>query len=180
MSQLDRSTIKRMILREMDEMGIDTAQQGRVFDNNGAEAESGMIRADLFSIGKQAYELHDVIGTYDDLPEWVQSKIVEINTKMQDVHNYLMYEYRRFNTPESQPMDPNMISERKGKSAKAKSSFEKDRHTTSALIKAIETGESYDKLLKLANWSDNPEAVISAAMIVIKGNTLKKKNNGKK
>ena len=180
MSPLDRSAIKRMILRELDEMGIDTAQQGRVFDNNGAEAESGMIRADLFSIGKQAYELHDVIGTYDDLPEWVQSKIVEINTKMQDVHDYLMYEYRRFNAPESRPMDPNMISERKGKSVKVKSSFEKDRHATSALIKAIEKGESYDKLLKLTSWSDNPEAVISAAMIVIKGNTLKKKNNGKK
>ena len=174
---IDRASIRKMVLREMYEMGLDSPeQQGMVFDNNGPEQESGMIKSNLFAVGKKAYELHDMIGSYDDLPEWVQEKIAVIDSMMGSVHDYLMYEYHRFNQPEMPPEGTGMISEKKNGRVKSKKYHGKEYHATSSLIKAIKRGDSYEKLLKLASWADNPESVIAAAMIVVKGHPANKKN----
>lgn len=187
MSQIDRKSIRRMVLREMHEMGLEPGmEQGQVFDNNGPEDESGMIRSNLFTVGKKAYELHDMVGSHDDLPEWVQEKIAVIDSMMGSVYDYLVYEYHRFNQPEMPPepghmmsddmIEDGMISEKKDGRVKSKKYHGKEYHATSALIKAIKRGDSYEKLLKLASWADNPDSVVAAAMIVVKGHPANKKN----
>lgn len=178
MSRIDRSIIRRMVLREMHEMGFEAeTPQGHTFDNNGPEQESDMIRSNLFTIGKKAYELHDMVGSYDDLPEWVQEKIAVIDSMMGGVHDFLVYEYHKFNQPEMPPED-SMINEKKNAGIKSKKYHGKEYHATSALIKAIKRGDSYEKLKKLVSWADNPDAVIAAAMIVTKGHPANKKNEG--
>ena len=43
--------------------------QGKVFDHNGPEAESNMIRSNLYTTAQKTYAMHDMIGMSDDLPE---------------------------------------------------------------------------------------------------------------
>jgi len=67
--------------------------QGKVFDHNGPEAESNMIRSNLYTMAKKSRAMHDMIGMSDDLPEWVQEKIAVASAMMDSVSDYLDYEY---------------------------------------------------------------------------------------
>jgi len=85
-----------MILREcacqdQDEM---RAAHGVKFHHNGPEAESGMIRSNLYTLSQQALEMHDMIGMNDDLDEWVQEKIAVASSMIDSVYDYIGYEYK--------------------------------------------------------------------------------------
>jgi len=67
--------------------------QGKVFDHNGPEAESNMIRSNLYTTAKKSFAMHDMIGMSDDLPEWVQEKIAVASSMIDSVSDYLNYEY---------------------------------------------------------------------------------------
>ena len=94
--QVRRDIIKEMILREcacQDQEEV-RAAHGVKFHNNGPEEESGMIRSNLYTMSKQAQEMHDMIGMNDDLDEWVQEKIAVASSMIDSVYDYLTYEYK--------------------------------------------------------------------------------------
>ena len=94
--QLRRDILKEMILREcgcQDQEEV-RASHGVQFHNNGAEEESGMIRSNLYTLSKQAQEMHDMIGMNDDLDEWVQEKIAVASSMIDSVYDYISYEYK--------------------------------------------------------------------------------------
>lgn len=194
MSPIDRLKIRKMVLREMHDMGIDQMHQdhmgtpqGRVFHDNSPGEETGMIKSNLFTTGQKAHELHDMINDYDDLPEWVQEKIAVIDSMMGTVHDYLRYEYHKFNQPEMPPempmsphsaigyMDMPMMEGKKKNGRVVKGKYRGETYkATSAMAKAIEKGASYEELKKMANWADNPDAVVNAAIMAVKGKPARK------
>ena len=94
--QMRRDILKEMILREcgcQDQESM-RADHGVKFHNNGPEEESGMIRSNLFTMSKQAQEMHDMIGMNDDLDEWVQEKIAVASSMLDSVYDYIGYEYK--------------------------------------------------------------------------------------
>lgn len=100
MPSMTRRHLRRAILKEMirHECGCqdqeDThARDGVKFHNNGPEEESGMIRSNLYTMSKQAQEIHDMIDMDDDLDEWVQEKIAVASSMLDSVYDYLSYEY---------------------------------------------------------------------------------------
>lgn len=180
MSPNARMKIRQMVLREMHEMGMSQMDQaGRIFHHNGPEQESDMIKSNLFTMGGKAYELHDMIGDHDDLPEWVQEKIAVAGSMIDSVHDYLSYEYHKFNQPEMPPeMDhsgmPLMEKKKKnGRVVKGKYHGETYK-SSSAMAKAIEKGSSYEDLKKMAKWANNPDAVVNAALMAVKGKPARK------
>ena len=72
--QIQRAILKEMILRECacQDQEAERMSHGTQFHNNGPEEESGMIRSNLYTLSKQAQEMHDMIGMNDDLDEGVQ------------------------------------------------------------------------------------------------------------
>jgi hypothetical protein len=94
--QLRRTILKEMILRECACQDQDSAraEHGVKFYNNGPEEESGMIRSNLYTMSKQAQEMHDMIGMNDDLDEWVQEKIAVASSMLDSVYDYIGYEYK--------------------------------------------------------------------------------------
>lgn len=196
MSQVNRLKIRQMVLREMHEMGVGHMDQaGRVFHHNGPEQESNMIKSNLFTMANKAYEIHDEIMPTDDLPEWVQEKIAVAGSMIDSVYDYLNYEYHKFNEPEMPPeMSPEMppemqggsrgaigymdmpLMERKKKNGRVvKGKYHGETYkATSAMAKAIEKGASYEELKKMAKWADNPDAVVNAAIMAVKGRPARK------
>ena len=171
---INREKLRQMILTEMHQHGLMSMDSaGRIFDHNGPEAESGMIRSNLFTIGKKAHELHDMVGEHDDLPEWVQEKIAVAEGMISSVHDYLSYEYEAHSEPEAAPADDVIVSlneaKKKNGRVKSKKYHGKEYKATTALVKAIKKGASYEELRDMASWADNPDAVVNAAIIVTKG-----------
>jgi hypothetical protein len=190
MSPIDRLKIRKMVLREMHEMGMDQmpqdhmgTTQGRVFHDNAPGEETGMIKSNLFTTGQKAHELHDMINDYDDLPEWVQEKIAVIDSMMGTVHDYLKYEYHKFNSPQMPPamssmtgyMDMPMLEGKKKNGRVVKGKYHGETYkAATAMARAIEKGASYEELKKMAKWSDNPDAVVNAALMAVKGKPTRK------
>lgn len=202
MSPTDRLKIRRMVLQEMHDMsmahrghdegmhGGDDPLDGAVafsFHDNGPEEETGMIKSNLFTTGMKALELHDMVKDHDDLPEWVQEKIAVIDSMMGTVHDYLRYEYHKFNQPAMPPempmpshgamgyMDMPMMESKKKNGRVVKGKYHGETYkATSAMAKAIEKGASYEELKKMAKWADNPDAVVNAAIMAVKGRPARK------
>lgn len=188
MSQVNRLKIRQMVLREMHEMGMGhTDSSGRVFHHNGPEQESNMIKSNLFTMARKAQEIHDEINSGDDLPEWVQEKIAVAGYMIDSVHDYLDYEYRKFNEPEMPPemhngsygmmgyMDMPLMERKKKNGRVVKGKYHGETYkSTTAMAKAIEKGASYEELKKMAKWADNPDAVVNAALMAVKGKPARK------
>lgn len=181
---INRGAIRRMVLQEMHHAGMMSMDSaGRIFDHNGPEAESGMIRSNLETMAQKASELHDMIGERDDLPEWIQEKIAVAEAMIGSVHDYLSYEYGKFG--DSKPSDEvaqhyaddedalvvslNEAKKKKNGRVKSRKYGGKEYKATTALLKAIKKGASYEELRDMADWADNPDAVVNAALIVAKG-----------
>ena len=179
MSLIDRNKIRRMVLREMHEMGMAHMDHaGRVIGHSDVHDEANMIKSNLYTIGHKALEMHDGIGDYDDLPEWVQEKIAVMDQMMGSVYDYLDYEYRQFGDssmpPEMAPSGDFLMEKKKnGRVAKGKY-HGKTYKASSAMKKAIEKGASYEELRKMADWADNPDAVVNAALMAVKGKPARK------
>lgn len=100
MSKMTKNNLRRMILKEMilrecscQDQESTREMHGVKFHNNGPSEESGMIRSNLYTLSKQAQEMHDMIGMNDDLDEWVQEKIAVASSMIDSVYDYLSYEY---------------------------------------------------------------------------------------
>lgn len=93
--QIQRAVLKEMILRECacQDQEETRSAHGVKFHNNGPAEESGMIRSNLYTLSKQAREIHDMIGMNDDLDEWVQEKIAVASSMIDAVYDYIGYEY---------------------------------------------------------------------------------------
>lgn len=180
---INRGVIRRMVLQEMYHAGVTSMDSaGRIFDHNGPEAEAGMIKSNLYTIATKAEELHQAVGDHDDLPEWVQEKIAVAEAMIGSVHDYLMSEYAE---PSSEPEHAgeagqhyeddamvvalNEAKKKKNGRVKSRKYHDKEYKATTALLKAIKKGASYEELRDMADWADNPDAVVNAALIVSKG-----------
>ena len=54
--------------------------------------EASMMKSQLFKISNYARELHNMIGDDDNLPEWMQSKIAQIDQMIGSVKHALEYD----------------------------------------------------------------------------------------
>jgi hypothetical protein len=111
--QLRRDILKEMILRECGCQDQDDMRgsDGVKFYNNGPEEESGMIKSNLYTMSRQAKEIHDMIGMNDDLDEWVQEKIAVASSMLDSVYDYIGYEYKsmRGESGEHDSYNPEML-----------------------------------------------------------------------
>ena len=181
-------SLRRFIRESIQEVpladpGVPMQRPGRMFHHNGPEQESDMIRSNLFIMAKKANAMHDEIRSGDDLPEWVQEKIAVAGSMIDSVYDYLDYEYNKFNQPEmpmhSQGsigyMDMPMMEGKKKNGRVVKGKYHGETYkATSAMAKAIEKGASYEELKKMAKWADNPDAVVNAAIMAVKGRPARK------
>lgn len=56
------------------------------------DGEASMTKSQLFKIANYARELHDMICDNDNLPEWMQSKIAQIDQMIGSVKHALEYD----------------------------------------------------------------------------------------
>lgn len=54
--------------------------------------EASMMKSQLYKISNYARELHNMIGDNDNLPEWMQSKIAQIDQMIGSVKHALEYD----------------------------------------------------------------------------------------
>ena len=57
--------------------------------------EGYMTKSQLYTIGERALALHDMIEDGENLPEWMQSKVAQIEQMIGSVYNALDYDKAR-------------------------------------------------------------------------------------
>jgi hypothetical protein len=174
--RLNKNELRKMILKEMhDHVLVDAEPESSWhterqpdgtmdYEDSDAYEESGMIKSNLFNIATKAMDMHDSIQDGDDLPEWVQEKIAVCASMMRTLHDYLSYEM----------VKDELHEEKKDGRVKSRKYQGKEYQATPAMVKAVKKGASYKQLAKMADWADEPAAVVQAAKIVAKGKPMKK------
>ena len=174
--RLNKNELRKMILKEMhDHVLVDAEPESSWhterqpdgtmdYEDSDAYEESGMIKSNLFNIATKAMDMHDSIQDGDDLPEWVQEKIAVCASMMRTLHDYLSYEM----------VKDELHEEKKDGRVKSRKYQGKEYQATPAVVKAVKKGASYKQLAKMADWADEPAAVVQAAKIVAKGKPMKK------
>lgn len=174
--RLNKNELRKMILKEMhDHILVDAEPESSWhterqpdgtmdYEDSDAYEESGMIKSNLFNIATKAMDMHDSIQDGDDLPEWVQEKIAVCASMMRTLHDYLSYEM----------VKDELHEEKKDGRVKSRKYQGKEYQATPAMVKAVKKGASYKQLAKMADWADEPAAVVQAAKIVAKGKPMKK------
>ena len=120
--------------------------------------EMQMVLGNLFMIAGRALTLHDMLEGVEDVPEWCQEKIAVMDSMMGSVFDFLTYDH--MNEGKKKKLKPVMKKKYQGKEYKA----------TASMVQAIRKGADYDELKKMAaGWATNPDAVVTAAKIVAKG-----------
>lgn len=83
---------------------IQAALKQRSFDNVNEDLdlghqddEPGMLKSDIYSIGKAAMELYQMVDEFDgegevDFPHWWQSKVIKAKDALQGAKHYLEFE----------------------------------------------------------------------------------------
>lgn len=94
------------------------ASPDNVADNDTPPAdsgdESGMAKAQLMKLSKQASELYNMIGDGEELEAWVQDKVSKASDYMNSVHSHMQYQKNKANTignGDGAPADPSMPSD---------------------------------------------------------------------
>ena len=59
------------------------------------DQEGRMSKSQLFNIGNMSTDMHRMMKDDEDLPEWVQIKIAEVNATLRSVYDYYKYEHFR-------------------------------------------------------------------------------------
>jgi hypothetical protein len=59
------------------------------------EREGRMSKSQLFNISNMSTDMHRMMSDSEDLPEWVQIKIAEVNATLRSVYDYYKYEHYR-------------------------------------------------------------------------------------
>jgi len=73
--------LRQIIKEELEQMG-----------NPEYNGEASMMKSQLYKISNYARELHNMIGDNDNLPEWMQSKIAQIDQMIGSVKHALEYD----------------------------------------------------------------------------------------
>jgi hypothetical protein len=91
------------------------ASPDNVADNDTPPAdsgdESGMAKAQLMKLSKQASELYNMIGDWEELEARVQDKVSKASDYKNSVHSHMQYQKNKANTignGEASPADPSM------------------------------------------------------------------------
>ena len=92
--QITRGRLKQIIKEEMDR--VQTGFDDTVGDQDQElDYEGYMTKSQLYKIGQYALELHDMINDGDNLPEWMQSKVAQMEKDIGSVKHALEYDKKR-------------------------------------------------------------------------------------
>lgn len=99
-----KNRLKQIIKEEMQAMsagimddeslpqGYDDTVQGQ---DQELDYEGYMTKSQLFKIGEYALKLHDMIEDGENLPEWMQSKVAQMDQMIGSVYHALNYDKTR-------------------------------------------------------------------------------------
>ena len=100
---VSREELKQIIKEEWEREAI-LEMQGEVpegYDETVAgqdqelDYEGYMTKSQLYKIGEYALELHDMIQDGENLPEWMQSKVAQMDNMIGSVYHALNYDKKR-------------------------------------------------------------------------------------
>lgn len=92
--QITRGRLKQIIKEEMER--VQTGFDDTVGDQDQElDYEGYMTKSQLYKIGQYALELHDMINDGDNLPEWMQSKVAQMEKDIGSVKHALEYDKKR-------------------------------------------------------------------------------------
>ena len=100
LKQIIKEEWEREMLLEMhteaEEMampqGYDSTVEGQ---DQELDYEGYMTKSQLFKIGEYALKLHDMIQDGENLPEWMQSKVAQMDNMIGSVYHALNYDKKR-------------------------------------------------------------------------------------
>jgi hypothetical protein len=90
--QITKSRLKEIIKEEIEAMGYDDSVSGQ---DQELDYEGYMTKSQLYKIGQYALELHDMINDGDNLPEWMQAKVSQMEKDIGSVKHALQYDKER-------------------------------------------------------------------------------------
>ena len=97
--EITKGKLKQIIKEEIDmmrseevPMGYDSSVEGQ---DQELDYEGYMTKSQLFKIGEYALKLHDMIKDGDNLPEWMQSKVSQMEKDIGSVYHALNYDTKR-------------------------------------------------------------------------------------
>jgi hypothetical protein len=125
--QISKNRLKQIIKEEAERMGVDgngafsqfadmVGQQQQGYDNTVGgqdqelDYEGYMTKSQLFKIGEYALKMHDMIEDGENLPEWMQSKIAQIDQMIGSAYHALNYDMTR-GTSDSEESDESSESD---------------------------------------------------------------------
>lgn len=92
--QITRGRLKQIIKEEMER--VQTGFDDTVGDQDQElDYEGYMTKSQLYKIGQYALELHDMINDGDNLPEWMQSKVAQMEKDIGSVKHAIEYDKKR-------------------------------------------------------------------------------------
>lgn len=92
--QITRGRLKQIIKEEMER--VQTGFDDTVGDQDQElDYEGYMTKSQLYKIGQYALEVHDMINDGDNLPEWMQSKVAQMEKDIGSVKHALEYDKKR-------------------------------------------------------------------------------------
>ena len=92
--QITRGRLKQIIKEEMER--VQTGFDDTVGDQDQElDYEGYMTKSQLYKIGQYALEIHDMINDGDNLPEWMQSKVAQMEKDIGSVKHALEYDKKR-------------------------------------------------------------------------------------
>jgi hypothetical protein len=92
--QITRGRLKQIIKEEMDR--VQTGFDDTVGDQDQElDYEGYMTKSQLYKIGQYALEIHDMLNDGDNLPEWMQSKVAQMEKDIGSVKHALEYDKKR-------------------------------------------------------------------------------------
>lgn len=92
--QITKTRLKQIIKEEMEYMssGYDDTVAGQ---DQELDYEGYMTKSQLYKIGQYALELHDMIEDGENLPEWMQAKVSQMEKDIGSVKHALQYDKER-------------------------------------------------------------------------------------
>lgn len=92
--QITRGRLKQIIKEEMER--VQTGFDDTVGDQDQElDYEGYMTKSQLYKIGQYALEVHDMLNDGDNLPEWMQSKVAQMEKDIGSVKHALEYDKKR-------------------------------------------------------------------------------------
>ena len=92
--QITRGRLKQIIKEEMER--VQTGYDDTVGDQDQElDYEGYMSKSQLYKIGQYALEVHDMLNDGDNLPEWMQSKLAQMEKDIGSVKHALEYDKKR-------------------------------------------------------------------------------------